>query len=360
MSSQPDQFSAHLLRVLTTYQRGPPPASIDADKPKAVDETQEAVLAAMEAIAFRMHTAALAALRASSLASAIEDAPTFQQWTHGEVQKLGDAVNALSAQLHTVVGEVDRVIVETGDGRMGVQAVAPGVQGVWDELVSHANGTSLSLADQIRTIAATIKANMVGDFTIQAEVEARGEILELKEVVNALGKFFEDITTEVTRMSLELGTEGILGSRMVVHGTGGSWRVSAAVLDDSGLYSLGLASKAMLNSINVMSDHLTHQIHVITAVITDIAHGDLHKISGFCACGEMLGLVEAINSMVSQLRVFISDVQQGGDQERSQGLEGVWRDTAFVPNCPSSPRRAPDPAVLHSNSETISSRRAQD
>src|SRR5204862_5087137 len=100
-----------------------------------------------------------------------------------------------------------------GEGRLGGQAQVRGVGGVWRELTDSVNFMAGNLTDQVRNIAQVTTAVAKGDLSQKIDVDARGEILELKNTINTMVDQLSSFADEVTRMAREVGTEGILGGQ---------------------------------------------------------------------------------------------------------------------------------------------------
>ncbi len=174
----------------------------------------------------------------------------------------------------------------------------------------------LSLTDQVRSIASVTTAVAEGDLTRKIEIEVEGEMHQLKATVNAMVDDLNSFASEVTRVALEVGTQGILGGQAKVEGVKGTW------------------ADLTLN-VNKMAANLTDQVRSISKVTKAVAMGDLAKIVDVNVQGEMLELKETVNQMVSQLRVFANEVTRVslevgtegrlGGQAVVPGVDGTWR-----------------------------------
>ena len=80
-----------------------------------------------------------------------------------------------------------------------------------------------SLTDQVRSIAKVTTAVAKGDLTQKIEIEVEGEMLTLKRTVNSMVDQLSAFASEVTRVALEVGTQGILGGQAKVEGVQGTW-----------------------------------------------------------------------------------------------------------------------------------------
>src|SRR5690606_32823803 len=140
----------------------------------------------------------------------------------GEIAQLKDTVNTMVDTLSAFADEVTRVAREVGtEGRLGGQARVPGVSGVWKDLTNNVNGMASNLTYQVRNIAQVTTADLEGDLGKKITVDAQGEILELKDTVNAMVDTLSSFASEVTRVAREVGTEGRLGGQARVSGVSG-------------------------------------------------------------------------------------------------------------------------------------------
>ena len=235
----------------------------------------------------------------------------------GEVLDLKNVLNAMVDQLNAFAAEVTRVAREVGvEGRLGGQAEVEGVRGVWKELTENVNFMASNLTSQVRDIAEVTTAVARGDLTRKIAVEARGEILELKNTINTMVEQLSSFADEVTRLASEVGVEGKLGGQADVRGVSGTWR-------------------DLTDAVNSMAGNLTSQVRSISQVATAIAEGDLRKKIIVEARGEVLELKNTINVMVDQLNAFAEEVTRVarevgtegklGGQASVEGVRGVWR-----------------------------------
>src|SRR6185312_1946136 len=125
----------------------------------------------------------------------------------GEILELKETVNTMVDQLSSFAAEVTRVAREVGsEGRLGGQAQVPGVGGVWRDLTDSVNFMAGNLTDQVRNIAQVTTAVAKGDLSQKITVDARGEILELKNTINTMVDQLSSFADEVTRVAREVGT----------------------------------------------------------------------------------------------------------------------------------------------------------
>ena len=236
----------------------------------------------------------------------------------GEILQLKEAINTMVDQLRSFASEVTRVAREVGtEGKLGGQAVVPGVAGTWKDLTDSVNAMCGNLTDQVRNIAQVTTAVARGDLSRKITVDVRGEILELKDTINTMVDQLNAFASEVTRVAREVGTDGKLGGQAMVPGVGGTW-------------------KDLTDNVNSMASNLTAQVRNIAEVATAIAGGDLSKKITVNVSGEILQLKETINTMVDQLNAFAGEVTRVarevgtdgrlGGQANVLGVAGTWKD----------------------------------
>ena len=236
----------------------------------------------------------------------------------GEILQLKEAINTMVDQLRSFASEVTRVAREVGtEGKLGGQAVVPGVAGTWKDLTDSVNAMAGNLTAQVRNIAEVTTAVARGDLSRKITVNVSGEILELKDTINTMVDQLNAFAGEVTRVAREVGTEGKLGGQAQVPGVGGTW-------------------KDLTDNVNFMASNLTAQVRNIAEVATAIARGDLSKKITVNVSGEILELKETLNTMVDQLNGFASEVTRVarevgtegrlGGQAAVPGVAGTWKD----------------------------------
>ena len=236
----------------------------------------------------------------------------------GDHRKVATAVNRLVDRLRLVSSEVTRVAREVGtEGKLGSQADVRDVSGTWRELTDSVNLLAGNLTAQVRNIALVTTAVANGDLAKKITVDAKGEILELKNTVNMMVEQLRGFAAEVTRVAREVGTEGKLGGQALVPGVAGTW-------------------KDLTDNVNLMASNLTNQVRGIVKVVTAVAQGDLTQKFVLEAKGEIAALADTINSMTDRLRIFGEQVitvarEVGiegklGGQASVPGASGTWRD----------------------------------
>ena len=143
----------------------------------------------------------------------------------GEILQLKEAINTMVDQLRGFAAEVTRVAREVGtEGKLGGQAVVPGVAGTWKDLTDSVNAMASNLTAQVRNIAGVTTAVARGDLSRKITVDVKGEILELKDTINTMVDQLNAFASEVSRVAREVGTEGKLGGRAEVPDVAGTWK----------------------------------------------------------------------------------------------------------------------------------------
>ena len=236
----------------------------------------------------------------------------------GEILLLKETLNTMVEQLRSFAAEVTRVAREVGtDGRLGGQAVVPGVAGTWKDLTDNVNLLAANLTTQVRNIAEVTTAVARGDLSRKITVDVKGEILELKNTINTMVDQLNAFAAEVTRVAREVGTEGKLGGQAQVPGVAGTW-------------------KDLTDNVNVMAANLTEQVRGIVKVVTAVANGDLKQNLTVKSKGEVAALADTINNMTETLATFADQVTtvarevgvEGrlGGQANVPGAAGTWKD----------------------------------
>jgi HAMP domain-containing protein/GAF domain-containing protein len=228
----------------------------------------------------------------------------------GEILQLKEAINTMVDQLRSFAAEVTRVAREVGtEGKLGGQAIVPGVAGTWKDLTDNVNVMAANLTSQVRGIAEVATAIARGDLSRKITVDVKGEILELKNTINIMVDQLNSFASEVTRVAREVGTEGKLGGQAIVPGVAGTW-------------------KNLTDNVNSMAGNLTAQVRNIAEVATAVARGDLSRKITVDVKGEILELKNTVNTMVEQLNSFASEDTRVA---REVGTEGELGGQAIVP-----------------------------
>src|SRR5690349_8952862 len=236
----------------------------------------------------------------------------------GEIYELKNTINTMVDTLRSFSSEVTRVAKEVGtEGKLGGQADVKGVAGTWKDLTDNVNGLAANLTVQLRDVSKVATAIANGDLSQKITVDARGEILQIKDVINRMVDQLNSFAAEVTRVAKEVGTEGKLGGQADGKGVSGTW-------------------KDLTDNVNVMAANMTEQVRGIVKVVTAVATGDLSQKFVLEAKGEVAALAETINDMTDTLRIFADQVTtvasevgiEGklGGKARVPGVSGVWKD----------------------------------
>ncbi|HEY2161098.1 MAG TPA: response regulator, partial [Solirubrobacteraceae bacterium] len=158
-----------------------------------------------------------------------------------------------------------------------------GVSGTWRGLTENVNLMASNLTDQVRNIAQVTTAVANGDLSQKITVDAKGEILELKNTINTMVDQLSSFADEVTRVAREVGTEGKLGGQAEVEDVSGTWR-------------------RLTENVNQLAGNLTTQVRAIAEVSTAVTQGDLTRSISVEAQGEVAELKDNINQMIANLR----------------------------------------------------------
>jgi len=229
----------------------------------------------------------------------------------GEVAELKTTLNTMVDSLNIFSQEVTRVAREVGtEGILGGQAKVTNVSGVWLDLTDNVNAMATNLTNQIRGVINIVTAIAKGDLEQKLRLNARGEVADLVTTINEMTNTLTQFSGEVTRVSREVGIEGILGGQADVAGAQGTWR-------------------DLTDNVNAMATNLTNQVRNIAEVATAVADGDLSRKIAVEARGEVAELKATLNDMVDRLNVFGSEVNRVA---REVGTEGLLGGQAVVPN----------------------------
>lgn len=236
----------------------------------------------------------------------------------GEILQLQRTINTMVDQLRTFAFEVLKVARDVGVlGILGGQAFIENVEGIWKELTDNVNAMALNLTTQVRNIANVTTSVARGDLSQKVTADCKGEILDLKLTINQMVDRLQTFALEVTTLSREVGTYGILGGQANVQDVEGAW-------------------KAVTENVNLMATNLTNQVRSIATVTTAVAHGDLSQKIDVHAQGEILQLKNTINKMVDLLQLFASEVSKVardvgingklGIQAQVSDVDGLWKE----------------------------------
>lgn len=219
--------------------------------------------------------------------------------------------------------------------KLGGQVYVPDVEGSWQELITAINGLAASHTSYIRSVAMVTRAVVMGDLSQRMEVDAEGEILDLKNTVNGVVNQLKTLTEEITRVTLEVGSEGIMGGQAVVPNAEGVWEQLTVNVSYFINVCLQMTDVAEHRQVNRMSSTLAYQVRSISEVTKAVGNGDLSKSVTVDALGEILDLKMTVNTMVSQFSTLTNEVikmsvEVGtdgklGGQVVVSNVQGVWK-----------------------------------
>jgi signal transduction histidine kinase/CheY-like chemotaxis protein/HAMP domain-containing protein len=239
-------------------------------------------------------------------------------WT-GIPGKVADSLNDFIVGNQALEIELARVSRLVGkEGELSQRVTLGGATRSWSGSVESVNSLIDALVRPTSEMQRVIGAVADGDLSKKVSVDVRGEMLVLKNTINAMVDQLNGLISEVTRVAREVGTEGKLGqAAAVTTGVGGVW-------------------KDLTDNVNLMAGNLTGQVRNIAEVTTAVANGDLSKKISADAKGEFLELKNTVNAMVDQLNRFASEVTRVarevgvegklGGQAQSAEVAGVWKD----------------------------------
>ncbi|MDO9280474.1 MAG: HAMP domain-containing protein, partial [Pseudomonadota bacterium] len=202
----------------------------------------------------------------------------------GEILELKNTINTMVDQLNSFASEVTRVAREVGtEGKLGGQAQVKGVAGTWKDLTDNVNSMAANLTAQVRGIARVVTSVANGDLRRKLTVEAKGEIAELSDTINAMIDTLAVFADQVTTVAREVGIDGKLGGQASVPGAAGLWR-------------------DLTDNVNQLAANLTTQVRAIAEVATAVTKGDLTRSITVKARGEVESLAVNLNEMIRNLR----------------------------------------------------------
>src|SRR5436190_1062093 len=179
-------------------------------------------------------------------------------WT-GVEGKIADTLNEVIARNERLSLDLQRLRQVVGrEGRINHRVSPGGLEGGWASPIHAVNDLVDDLVRPTSETARVITAVAGGDRPKKEGVAGHGQILALKNTVNAMVGQLNAFASEVTRVAREVGTEGKLGGQAHVRGTGGVW-------------------KDLTDNVNLLAGQLTSQIRNIAEVTTAVANGDLSK-----------------------------------------------------------------------------------
>ncbi|MDB6105763.1 MAG: hybrid sensor histidine kinase/response regulator, partial [Gammaproteobacteria bacterium] len=203
----------------------------------------------------------------------------------GEILQLKETLNTMVDQLNGFAAEVTRLAREVGtEGKLGGQALVPGVAGTWKDLTDNVNVMANNLTNQVRGIVKVVTAVANGDLRQRLTVESKGEVNALADTINSMTDTLAIFADQVTSVAREVGVEGRLGGQAHVPGAAGTW-------------------KDLTANVNLLAANLTNQVRAIAEVATAVTKGDLTRSIQVEARGEVSELKDNINAMIGNLRV---------------------------------------------------------
>ena len=232
--------------------------------------------------------------------------------------KIADAFNDIVGMNQWTAEHLSRVSQAVGqEGRLAQRAPMPAALGGWADTVQAVNNLIDDLVRPTTEMALVIGAVANGDLSRKITADVRGEVLQLKNIINVMVDQLNAYAFEVSRVAREVGTEGRLGGQAQVRGMSGIW-------------------KDLTDNVNFMASNLTAQVRNIAEVTTAVARGDLSKKITVDVKGEIQELKNTINVMVDQLSAFASEVTRVarevgtegrlGGQANVPGASGTWKD----------------------------------
>jgi CheY-like chemotaxis protein/signal transduction histidine kinase/HAMP domain-containing protein len=239
-------------------------------------------------------------------------------WT-GIAGKVADGLNDVIVADQALGSELARVSQLVGkQGELGQRIALAGLTQRWSGCVDSVNCLIDDLVRPTVEMQRVIGAVADGDLSKKVSANVHGEMLELKNTINAMVDQLNGFISELTRVTREVGTEGKLG------------QAAAVTIEVSGVW------KDLTDNVNLMAANLTGQLRNIAEVTTAVANGDLSKKISIDVKGEFLELKNTVNAMVDQLNAFAGEVTRVarevgvegklGGQAQSKEVAGVWKD----------------------------------
>jgi signal transduction histidine kinase/HAMP domain-containing protein/ActR/RegA family two-component response regulator len=240
------------------------------------------------------------------------------EWT-GVAGKVADGMNDVIIANQALENELARVSQVVGkQGKLSQRVVLGGWAQSWAGSIESVNGLIDDLVRPTIEMQRVIGAVADGDLSKKITADVRGEMLELKNTINAMVDQLNGFISEVTRVAREVGTEGKLG------------QAAAVTIEVGGVW------KDLTDNVNLMAGILTAEVRNIAEVTTAVANGDLSKKISIVVQGEFLELKDTVNAMVDQLNAFAGEVTRVarevgvegklGGQAQSKEVGGVWKD----------------------------------
>ena len=239
-------------------------------------------------------------------------------WT-GVAGRVAESLNDVIVANQALEAGLGRISQVVGDqGKLSQRIVLGGNTQTWSRSVKSLNSLIDALVRPTSEMQRVIGAVADGDLSKKISVEVQGEMLELKNTINAMVDQLNGFVSELTRVAREVGTEGKLG------------QAAAVTIEVGGVW------KDLTDDVNLMARNLTGQVRNIAEVTTAVANGDLSKKISIDVSGEFLELKNTINAMVDQLNGFVSELTRVarevgtegrlGGQAQLKEVGGVWKD----------------------------------
>jgi signal transduction histidine kinase/HAMP domain-containing protein/ActR/RegA family two-component response regulator len=237
----------------------------------------------------------------------------------GLAGKVADDLNQVIIANQSLEVELARVSQAVGEqGKFAQRVALRGATRSWAGSVESVNALIEALVRPTIEMQRVIGAVADGDLSKKMSADVSGEMLELKNTINAMVDQLNGFVSELTRVAREVGTEGKLG------------QAAAVTIEVGGVW------KELTDNVNLMAGNLTGQVRNIAMVTTAVANGDLSKKISIDVKGEFLELKNTVNAMVDQLNAFASEVTRVarevgvegklGGQAQSKEVGGVWKD----------------------------------
>ena len=237
----------------------------------------------------------------------------------GVAGKVADDLNEIIIANQALEKELARISRVVGrQGELSQRAVLGGWTQSWSGSLESVNSLIDALVRPTSEMQRVIGAVADGDLSKKVSAEVGGEMLELKNTINAMVDQLNGFISEVSRVAREVGTEGKLG------------QAAAFTTEVGGVW------KDLTDNVNLMAGNLTGQVRNIAEVTTAVANGDLSKKISIDVKGEFLELKNTVNAMVDQLKTFSGEVTRVarevgvegklGGQAQSKEVGGVWKD----------------------------------
>ena len=237
----------------------------------------------------------------------------------GVAGKVADSLNEVIITNQILEAELARVSRVVGkQGELSQRVELRGSRHSWSASAESVNSLIDALVRPTSEMQRVIGAVADGDLSKKVTADVRGEMLDLKNTINAMVDQLNGFISEVSRVAREVGTEGKLG------------QAAAVTIEVGGVW------KDLTDNVNLMAGNLTGQVRNIAEVTTAVANGDLSKKISIDVKGEFLELKNTVNAMVDQLNAFAGEVTRVarevgvegklGGQAQSTEVEGVWKD----------------------------------